>query len=499
EICAEDGVRERVAGPEGGGEGGVQSASERGGIAGLLVEEEDARLLLCQERGRGRGHGGDVRSEPRCREPDALERVRGIDMPRQALLAADLASAGPARLLEAAREFLALEGIEEGCAVRLCFDVGGDEFDGQAGVDALEGGVQAEFDGLQGAVFGDDGKVDGFLAGALAEDCFCGSGLGDGVCGGTGFHDAGLVPGDFFNGVAEELGVVYAEACDAGDGGMGKDVCAVVFTADAAFDDCYVDVLAHKCWLPHTSYPTRRHHSTICGIATALAMEGPAFLRASTTAELDCSVFKAATASYDQTNWLRRQPWQAKWEQTDHKNWFWQDGFEVAFTLWQRQLAKRDRGSFSEVLFATGDVMAQQAVEKVGVDKHNFARTGRMALYGGAVFGPAATTWFKFLQQRIKFKNENVTIAARVLTDQTVFASTNLFCFLSSMAIMEGTSPKDKLDSTYWTALQKNWMLWPAVQAVNFKLVPLEHRVLLVNVVSLGWNCYLSYINSKGK
>lgn len=27
--------------------------------------------------------------------------------------------------------------------------------------------------------------------------------------------------------------------------------------------------------------------------------------------------------------------------------------------------------------------MAQQGVEKVGVDKHNLARTGRMALYGG--------------------------------------------------------------------------------------------------------------------
>ncbi|KAI4192792.1 MAG: hypothetical protein LQ346_004160 [Caloplaca aetnensis] len=138
------------------------------------------------------------------------------------------------------------------------------------------------------------------------------------------------------------------------------------------------------------------------------------------------------------------------------------------------------------VLFATGDVAAQQAVEKVGIDKHNLARTGRMALYGGAVFGPAATTWFKFLQNKINFQNKNLTIAARVLTDQTVFASTNLFCFLSSMAIMEGTSPKEKLDSAYWTALQKNWMLWPAVQAVNFKLVPLEHRVLVVNVVSLG-------------
>ena len=36
-----------------------------------------------------------------------------------------------------------------------------------------------------------------------------------------------------------------------------------------------------------------------------------------------------------------------------------------------------------QILFATGDVMAQQAVEKVGSKRHNFARTGRMALYGG--------------------------------------------------------------------------------------------------------------------
>ena len=51
---------------------------------------------------------------------------------------------------------------------------------------------------------------------------------------------------------------------------------------------------------------------------------------------------------------------------------------------------------------------------------------------------------------------------------------------------MEGSDPKKKLESTYWNALKSNWMLWPAVQAINFKFVPLEHRVLVVNVVSLG-------------
>ena len=103
-----------------------------------------------------------------------------------------------------------------------------------------------------------------------------------------------------------------------------------------------------------------------------------------------------------------------------------------------------------------------------------------------AVFGPGATIWYRFLQKNIALKSTNATIAARVAVDQTVFASTNLFLFLSSMAYMEGTDPKEKLKSTYGNALQKNWMVWPAVQAINFKLVPLEHRVLVVNIVSLG-------------
>jgi len=46
------------------------------------------------------------------------------------------------------------------------------------------------------------------------------------------------------------------------------------------------------------------------------------------------------------------------------------------------------------VLFATGDSLAQQLVEKRGLKKHDLARTGRMALYGGGMYLPSPPSWF---------------------------------------------------------------------------------------------------------
>lgn len=69
--------------------------------------------------------------------------------------------------------------------------------------------------------------------------------------------------------------------------------------------------------------------------------------------------------------------------------------------------------------------------------------------------------------------------------------------FLSTMAYLEGEDPKKRLEQKYVPGLKANWMLWPAVQAFNFTVVPLHHRVLVVNVVSLGWNCFLSYLNAE--
>lgn len=130
-----------------------------------------------------------------------------------------------------------------------------------------------------------------------------------------------------------------------------------------------------------------------------------------------------------------------------------------------------------------------------------------------AIFGPAATTWFSFLQRSVVLKNAKATIVSRVAADQLFFTPTHLTCFLTSMAIMEGTDPIEKLRTTFLTSYKANLTIWPAVQGFNFSIVPLDYRVLFVNVVSLGgcaysqrwpvlidtgWNCLLSIINSGG-
>jgi len=150
------------------------------------------------------------------------------------------------------------------------------------------------------------------------------------------------------------------------------------------------------------------------------------------------------------------------------------------------------------VLFGAGDVIAQQAVERRGLPKHDYVRTARMAAWGGCVFGPIVVQWYKVLD-RVKFPGRpNLELVSRVAADQIIFTPVNLMFFFTGMTLLEGGDPKKKLQNSYWETLKSNWLIWPGVQLANFKFVPLEHRLLVVNLVSLGWNSYLSYVNTKG-
>ncbi|KAJ7634461.1 hypothetical protein FB45DRAFT_468078 [Roridomyces roridus] len=148
------------------------------------------------------------------------------------------------------------------------------------------------------------------------------------------------------------------------------------------------------------------------------------------------------------------------------------------------------------LLFGAGDVIAQQAVERRGRE-HDFARTARLTFYGGAVFGPAITKWFQFLN-RIQFKSPTKAVVYRVWLDQCVLTPGAVVVFFGSMALLEG-KPKEaipRIGAGYVPTLLRNWAVFVPAQVINFSIVPPHLRFVFVSVVSLFWNTYLSVANS---
>lgn len=67
---------------------------------------------------------------------------------------------------------------------------------------------------------------------------------------------------------------------------------------------------------------------------------------------------------------------------------------------------------------------------------------------------------------------------------------------IGSIGLLQGNRPNDvrkKLEREFPDILVANYKLWPAVQLVNFAFVPLNYQVVLVQIVAVLWNTYISF------
>lgn len=156
-------------------------------------------------------------------------------------------------------------------------------------------------------------------------------------------------------------------------------------------------------------------------------------------------------------------------------------------------------------LFGAGDVLAQQIAAHHEPRPFDWARTLRAVIYGGIVFAPLGDRWYKVLAKIKVGLSKVASTAATVALDQAVFAPfVGIPLYYSAMTVMENHPDpaariERKLRDNWWHTLTTNWLVWPAVQALNFGFVPVRLRLLTVNVVSIGWNCYLLMVmNDKG-
>ncbi|CCF56469.1 hypothetical protein KAFR_0B01700 [Kazachstania africana CBS 2517] len=135
--------------------------------------------------------------------------------------------------------------------------------------------------------------------------------------------------------------------------------------------------------------------------------------------------------------------------------------------------------------------------------KYDFSRTARAIVYGSLIFSFVGDRWYKFLNYKVKLPNKPsnhyTNLLCRVGVDQLGFAPISLPFYFMCMSAMEGKSFDDakiKVKTQWWNTLVTNWCVWPLFQAVNFSLIPVQHRLLAVNTISIFWNTFLSFKNS---
>ncbi|MCJ1292198.1 hypothetical protein MMC34_003748 [Xylographa carneopallida] len=130
----------------------------------------------------------------------------------------------------------------------------------------------------------------------------------------------------------------------------------------------------------------------------------------------------------------------------------------------------------------------------------DFERLTRFMAYG-FIMSPLQYHWFAFLSKSFPITKTAgfSAVLKRVACDQLMFSPVGLACFFTFMTVAEGGGRRAisrKFQDVYLPALKANWILWPAVQLLNFRLIPLQFQIPFVSTIGIAWTAYLSLTNS---
>ncbi|KAI0872221.1 Mpv17/PMP22 family protein [Hypoxylon argillaceum] len=130
----------------------------------------------------------------------------------------------------------------------------------------------------------------------------------------------------------------------------------------------------------------------------------------------------------------------------------------------------------------------------------DFERLTRFMAYGFAM-APIQFKWFGFLSRAFPITKTSAFVPAlkRVAVDQIAFAPVSVALFFSVMTVAEGGGRRAvalKLKDMYLPTLKANYMVWPAVQIINFRLMPVQFQLPFVSTIGIAWTAYLSLSNA---
>ncbi|XP_056894860.1 mpv17-like protein 2 [Takifugu flavidus] len=152
------------------------------------------------------------------------------------------------------------------------------------------------------------------------------------------------------------------------------------------------------------------------------------------------------------------------------------------------------------VLMAVGDTAQQTREMHMEVGRvRDWKRTGSMFMVGCSM-GLIEHYWYCWLD-RLCIGRTMTTVLKKVVIDQLICAPGIGLWYFIGMALTEGRSVKDgcvEFKEKFVEYTTVNLCVWPLAQTINFYYLSPKFCVMYINVVSLGWNTYLSYLKHRG-
>eukprot|EP01018_Ginkgo_biloba_P001898 Gb_20393 [translate_table: standard] len=172
-----------------------------------------------------------------------------------------------------------------------------------------------------------------------------------------------------------------------------------------------------------------------------------------------------------------------------------------AWKWYQTQLATKPIPTqivTSGILWATGDIGAQyvsfsnkrhrhhSSEKEENKFKVDWKRVGTTSMFGLGFVGPIGHFWYEGLEHVTKTRlrlrpNSLQFVATKLAADSLLFGPVHLFAFFTYMGFSAGKSfdqVKEDVKRDFLPAFMTEGAIWPIVQAVNFRFVPVLEVII---------------------
>ncbi|KAF3446450.1 hypothetical protein FNV43_RR11629 [Rhamnella rubrinervis] len=152
--------------------------------------------------------------------------------------------------------------------------------------------------------------------------------------------------------------------------------------------------------------------------------------------------------------------------------------------------------------------MAKRRPEVQDEDKElkiNWKRVATTSSFGLGFVGPVGHFWYEGLDRYIRLRlrlqpNSFRFVATKVAVDGFIFGPLDLLVFFTYMGFSAGKSVpqiKEDVKRDFIPAFMMEGGIWPVLQVVNFRFIPVRYQLLYVNFFCILDSCLLSWIEQQ--